>query len=80
MLLTVGEERTLSERLYLDAVDVFCRFLPDPLARERLAAEMAYTMNLSKEQTNYIATTYKPNISLTAAALQVCILLFSCVL
>jgi hypothetical protein len=71
LLILTGEERTLSERLYLDAVDVFCRFLPDPATRDRLAAEMAYTMNLTKEQTNYIATTYKPNISLTAASLQV---------
>ncbi len=67
----IGEERTLSERLYLDAVDVFCRFIPDPVMRDRLGQEMAYTMNLTKEQTAFLATSYKPTISLTPTSLQV---------
>ena len=52
-------------------MDVFCRFLPDPVTRDRLAQEMAYTMNLTKEQTAFIAASYKPNISLTPISLQV---------
>jgi hypothetical protein len=72
-----GEERTQSERLYLDAVDVFTRFLPERAARDRLGQELAYTMNLTKEQTAFLATTYKPTISLTPTSLQVGTILFT---
>jgi hypothetical protein len=52
-------------------VDVFTRFLPERAVRDRLGQELAYTMNLTKEQTAFLATTYKPTISLTPTALQV---------
>jgi hypothetical protein len=52
-------------------VDVFTRFLPERAARDRLGQELAYTMNLTKEQTAFLATTYKPAISLTPTSLQV---------
>jgi hypothetical protein len=52
-------------------VDVFTRFLPERAARDRLGQELAYTMNLTKEQTAFLATTYKPTISLTPTSLQV---------
>ena len=36
-----------------------------------LSEELAYTLNLSKEETSYLATKYKPQVNLTSESLQV---------
>jgi len=61
----------MAELLYLDAVDIFCRFIPNKAIRSFIAEEIAFTLNISKDQASYFSTVHKPSISIKSSGLQV---------
>ena len=61
----------LPTALYQEAMDVFCRFIPSREVRCRVAQELAFTMNISKEDAEYFTTKHKPSLAQSAAGVQV---------
>ena len=57
----------LPTALYQDAMDVFCRFIPSKEVLCRVAQELAFTMNISKEDAEYFTTKHKPSLGQEAA-------------
>jgi midasin len=60
----------LAEILYQEAVDIFCRFIPDKNSRTLIAQEIPVTLNISKDQAAF-STIHKPATSLKSSGLQV---------
>ena len=60
-----------AEFLYQDAMDVFCRFIPDIAVRHAVAREIAFTLNISKERAQYFTDSHKPSAGLKTSGLQV---------
>jgi hypothetical protein len=60
----------LEEILYQDAVDIFCKFIYDKNIRTFIAQEIAFTLDISKDQAAF-SIIHKPAISLESSGLQV---------
>ena len=52
-------------------MDCFCRFVPLKEVRVKLSQEIAFTMNISKDDAEYLTTKHKPSLSQTDSGLQI---------